>query len=48
VSLLRADVPIPAPQVPFEDILAALSAFYVDLSAQLSRFIPGLTAMPLI
>src|ERR1700691_1029542 len=41
-GLLQAEVPIPAPQRPYEATLEAMLGFYRDLSAELSRFVSGL------
>jgi hypothetical protein len=41
-GLLRAEVPMPAPQRPYEVSLDAMRGFYRDLSGQLSRFVSGL------
>ena len=41
-GLLRAEVPMPAPQRPYEVTLDAMRGFYRDLSGQLSRFVSGL------
>jgi hypothetical protein len=42
-ALLRADVPAPAPQWPFELTLGALREFYVHLSDEVTRFVADLT-----
>jgi hypothetical protein len=41
-ALLRAEVPLPAPQCPYEDTITALREFYVELSEHLLRFVSGL------
>lgn len=41
-ALLRADIPAPAPQWPFELTLEALFAFYANVSKELLRFVAGL------
>jgi hypothetical protein len=41
-ALLQAEVPMPAPQRPYEETLKAMRAFYLNLSGELSRFVPGL------
>jgi hypothetical protein len=43
VGLLRPEVPMPAPQRPYEETLAAMRCFYVALSAEVAQFISGLT-----
>ena len=40
--LLRADVPVPAPQWPYEDTVAALGGFYRRLSEAVLGFLTGL------
>jgi hypothetical protein len=42
-ALLRADVPAPAPQWPFELTLGVLREFYTHLSDEVSRFVADLT-----
>jgi hypothetical protein len=42
VALLRAEVPMPAPQLPYEMTLRTLQVFYQSLSAGLARFVSGL------
>lgn len=41
-GLLRAEVPMPAPQYPYELTMEAMGGFYEDLSDVLSRFVAGL------
>ena len=41
-SLLRSEVPMPAPQLPYEATVKAMRSFYGDLSAALARFVSGL------
>ena len=41
-GLLRADVPMPAPQRPYETTIEAMRGFYEHLSNDLSRFVAGL------
>ena len=41
-ALLRADVPMPVPQRPYELTLEALNSFYQHLSDEVSRFVTGL------
>ena len=41
-ALLRAEVPLPAPQQPYEDTIEALREFYAQLSEDLLRFVSGL------
>jgi hypothetical protein len=41
-ALLRANVPAPAPQWPFERTLEKLRDFYAQLSEEVSRFLTGL------
>jgi len=41
-ALLRADVPMPAPQWPYEHTIKALHDFYAYLSEQLLQFVSGL------
>ncbi len=41
-ALLRADVPMPAPQQPYELTLESLSGFYAHLSGEVCRFVTGL------
>jgi hypothetical protein len=41
-GLLRAEVPMPAPQLPYEMTLGAIRIFYLNLSDELARFIAGL------
>jgi hypothetical protein len=41
-GLLRADVPMPAPQRPYEATIEAMRDFYRSLSSELSRFVSGL------
>jgi hypothetical protein len=41
-GLLRADVPMPAPQRPYEATIEAMRGFYRSLSSELSRFVSGL------
>ena len=41
-ALLRAEVPMPAPQLPYEMTLKAIRVFYQNLSAELTRFVSGL------
>lgn len=41
-ALLRAEVPMPAPQWPYEITLMALHGFYDHLSTEVSRFAEGL------
>lgn len=41
-ALLRADIPAPAPQWPFESTLRALRGFYTGVSAEVSQFVTGL------
>jgi hypothetical protein len=41
-GLLRAEVPMPAPQRPYEAAIEAMRGFYKGLSAELSRFVSGL------
>jgi hypothetical protein len=41
-GLLRADVPIPAPQFPYELTITAIRGFYEHLSNEVRRFIAGL------
>ncbi|HUC26634.1 MAG TPA: ATP-binding protein [Streptosporangiaceae bacterium] len=43
LALLRADVPVPAPQWPYEITLQALAGFYDHLSREVLRFIEGLS-----
>jgi hypothetical protein len=40
-ELLRADVPLPGPQSPYETTLEVLGGFYRELSAAVLRFIAG-------
>ncbi len=42
-GLLRAEVPMPAPERPYEATTEAMRAFYGNLSAALTRFLSGLT-----
>jgi hypothetical protein len=41
-GLLRADVPMPAPQYPYEATVETMRGFYEHLSDDLSRFVAGL------
>jgi NACHT conflict system protein len=41
-ALLRAEVPMPVPQRPYEDTIEALRGYYEDLSGDLLRFVSGL------
>ena len=41
--LLRSEVPMPAPQRPYEKTLEALHEYYARLSARLLEFVSGLT-----
>lgn len=41
-GLLRTEVPMPAPQRPYEATLEAMRSFYRNLSAEVSRFVSGL------
>ncbi len=41
-ELLRADVPMPAPQYPYELTMETMQGFYEHLSNELSRFVAGL------
>jgi hypothetical protein len=40
-ELLRADVPLPGPQAPYETTLEVLGGFYRQLSAAVLRFVAG-------
>ena len=41
-GLLRADVPMPAPQRPYEATIEEMRIFYTELSNELLRFVSGL------
>ena len=41
-SLLRTEVPVPAPQLPYEATIEAMRGFYIELSAAVARFVAGL------